>query len=42
MLPAEYAFSLWGVIKRNGINMARLFPDFSGASNAVKEEARWR
>jgi len=41
-LPVELAPDLWTAIKHNGINAARLFPDFSGAAKAVKEEVKWK
>ncbi len=41
-LPIKLASKLWGSIKHNGINAARLFPDFSGAAKAVREEVKWK
>jgi hypothetical protein len=40
-LPIKLASDLWVAVKHNGVNAARLFPDFSGAADAVKEEAKW-
>ena len=40
-LPMKLAPDLWSTIRRNGVNAARLFPDFSGAAKAVKEDMKW-
>ena len=37
-LPLKYVPELWAIIHRNGVNAARLYPDFSGAANAVRED----
>ena len=36
-LPFTEVLNLWRILQRNGINQAKLFPDFSGAANAVRE-----
>ena len=41
-LPIELASELWTAVKHNGVNAARIFPDFSGAARAVKEDAKWK
>ena len=37
-LPLKYVPELWAIIHRNGVNAARLYPDFSGAAKAVRED----
>lgn len=41
-LSLGYVRDVWKTLRRNGINNARLFPDFSGAVDAVREDAMYR
>lgn len=41
-LPLIIVPELWKTIRRDSINTARLFPDFSGAVAAVREDAEYR
>jgi hypothetical protein len=41
-LPLKHVSELWATIRHNGVNAARLFPDFSGAAKAVREDTEWK
>lgn len=41
-LPLEHVSELWTTIRRNGVTVARLFPGFSGAAKAVRENVEWK
>ena len=41
-LPLDNVSDVWKTLRRNAINNAKLFPDFSGAVEAVHEEVKYK